>query len=455
MEVDFNQSDITLNVNKEWELTKNCTNSNCEIEDKEIRTLQCSICKRRVHYRCSLLPTYQIQRFVMFGTGYSKFVCVNCVDITSDLVRETNTSESNNDLELKYQKERERSNNLKAEIQKFKEILQEKDGELLKLSNKLETLENRMTTSTKRRRIEEEENLIAEEHYTKIYNESQKKNLEIERLKKDNENLNERLTERETELDETLQKLADSDCPNAEKNKNKSLIEKIEISIQNRFDVLQQDLKILIDEKINDKSNNVGNVSYASAITYEGNKDGNTQQQKINQMKNATEDFRTIMMSTRNEELAEEREKKLRSCNIIIHGSDENNPEKPDDNFFVNNMFLRIGLDDISPKSIVRLGNSAQNTKRPIKVILQSEREKEKVMSNLFNLKGKNMYKGISVTEDYTISERQMIKNFTSKGKERNSAESDNTDYVWKVCGTPKNGLVLKRFKKSITNPTS
>ena len=76
-------------------------------------------------------------------------------------------------------------------------------------------------------------------------------------------------------------------------------------------------------------------------------------------------------------------------------------------------------------------------------------------MSNLFNLKGKNMYKGISVTEDYTISERQMIKNFTSKAKERNSAESDDTDYVWKVRGTPKNGLVLKRFKKSITNPTS
>ena len=65
------------------------------------------------------------------------------------------------------------------------------------------------------------------------------------------------------------------------------------------------------------------------------------------------------------------------------------------------------------------------------------------------------MYKGISVTEDYTISERQMIKNFTSKAKERNSAESDNTDYAWKVRGTPKNGLVLKRFKKSITNPTS
>ena len=93
-------------------------------------------------------------------------------------------------------------------------------------------------------------------------------------------------------------------------------------------------------------------------------------------MKNATEDFRTIMMSTRNEELAEEREKKLRSCNVIIHGSDENNPEKPDDNVFVNNMFLRIGLDDISPKSIVRFGNSAQDTTRPIKVTLQSGREK-------------------------------------------------------------------------------
>ena len=65
------------------------------------------------------------------------------------------------------------------------------------------------------------------------------------------------------------------------------------------------------------------------------------------------------------------------------------------------------------------------------------------------------MYKGISVTEDYTISEIQKMKNFAFKAKEINSAESGNSDYVWKVRGTPKNGLVLKRFKKSITNPTS
>ena len=42
-------------------------------------------------------------------------------------------------------------------------------------------------------------------------------------------------------------------------------------------------------------------------------------------------------MTTRNEELAEQKEKKERSCNIIINGTEENK-EQSDDALFVKNM---------------------------------------------------------------------------------------------------------------------
>ena len=70
------------------------------------------------------------------------------------------------------------------------------------------------------------------------------------------------------------------------------------------------------------------------------------------------------------------------------------------------------------------------------------------VMSNLRNLKGNDEFTGISITDDYTISERQMLKEFANKAKEKNSLEPENSNFVWRVRGTPKNGLVIKRFTK-------
>ena len=57
-------------------------------------------------------------------------------------------------------------------------------------------------------------------------------------------------------------------------------------------------------------------------------------------------------------------------------------------------------------------------------------------------------YKGISITEDYTVSERQMTKEFANKAKEKNSLELEVSDFVWRNRGTPKSGLVLKWFTK-------
>ena len=69
-------------------------------------------------------------------------------------------------------------------------------------------------------------------------------------------------------------------------------------------------------------------------------------------------------------------------------------------------------------------------------------------MNNLKNLKGNDMYTGISITDDYTVSERMMIKEYANRAKEENKNETENSKYVWRVRGTPKNGLTIKKIMK-------
>ena len=59
--------------------------------------------------------------------------------------------------------------------------------------------------------------------------------------------------------------------------------------------------------------------------------------------------------------------------------------------------------------------DEANNKMKPIKVALHNEQDKEKILNKLQNLKVNTEYKGISITQDYTVSERQMIKEFANK----------------------------------------
>ena len=40
-------------------------------------------CRRLVHYRCTVLPLYQIERFLT--KGYSRFICISCVSVSEYL----------------------------------------------------------------------------------------------------------------------------------------------------------------------------------------------------------------------------------------------------------------------------------------------------------------------------------------------------------------------------------
>ena len=60
------------------------------------------------------------------------------------------------------------------------------------------------------------------------------------------------------------------------------------------------------------------------------------------------------MLSTRNEELVEERDRNARAGNLIIHGVDENGPENV--KTFVDDLLKSIDTGEIKPKEISRIG---------------------------------------------------------------------------------------------------
>ena len=82
---------------------------------------------------------------------------------------------------------------------------------------------------------------------------------------------------------------------------------------------------------------------------------------------------------------------------------------------------------------------------------MNSEKEKELVMANLKNLKDKEKYKRVSIMDDYTIKERNMVQEFVKKAKAANENEDPNSGFEWKVRGSPKNRMRIKRLKKRIT----
>ena len=69
-------------------------------------------------------------------------------------------------------------------------------------------------------------------------------------------------------------------------------------------------------------------------------------------------------------------------------------------------------------------------------------------MRSLNYLKDEEEFKGVSITDDYTATERKLLKEWSIKAKEKTKEESVNSKYVWKVRGTPKNGLRLKKVQR-------
>ena len=101
--------------------------------------------------------------------------------------------------------------------------------------------------------------------------------------------------------------------------------------------------------------------------------------------------------------------------------------------------------------SIVRLGKLESENKRnrPIRVRFNSEQDKIDVMSRLSNLKkAEEKFNRISITDDYTIQEREEIQRFVAEAKRKNANETEN--FFWRVRGSPKTGLELRKVPKRL-----
>ena len=134
------------------------------------------------------------------------------------------------------------------------------------------------------------------------------------------------------------------------------------------------------------------------------------------------------MMNARNEEMAEERDKKVRCNNIIIHRSPVSSGEEGHKKF-VERLLMKFDIDDSQVKSIQRIGKVEDTG--PIKLEMKTEEVKLKILRNLKTLKGDDEFNRIDITEDYTITERKLIQEYNAMAKQRTSQDPDNDKYIW------------------------
>ena len=180
--------------------------------------------------------------------------------------------------------------------------------------------------------------------------------------------------------------------------------------------------------------------------------DGSPEQQGVSTkgVLKVPEELRKIMQDAKNDDKVEENEQAKRAPNFIIHGAgefgDDEESMKKLDNEYIGDILKHLGL-AAKPDSVIRIGDPKKSNSRPIKVTMRTKVDKQSVMSRLNRLKGTEENFGkISITDDFTQSEREMIKNWSTKAKAKSTADKE---YVYKVRGDPKNGMRLVRFKRN------
>ena len=230
--------------------------------------------------------------------------------------------------------------------------------------------------------------------------------------------------------------------------------------IEKKFEQVESNLKKSILAEVDKSSKQMEekfsevvqtNKSFVDAVKNSESNVAATQEE--NQTKKPL-DFRTIMRDERNEQLADEAEKKQRGCNFVVHGmvegTGDNDECKQFDKNAVTSLLTDLGV-NVNFKATYRLGAKNATTeqpKRPLKIVMNNEGEKDKIMSSLRNLKDKENYRGISITDDYTTKERETIKEWVKKAQDANANEPAESNFEWKARGTPKNGMVLRKFRK-------
>ena len=222
-------------------------------------------------------------------------------------------------------------------------------------------------------------------------------------LTKKVEDLEVALEKKDAELEETQEMLAVSEwgertsqVPEADLlNKVSTLIEKKMQIFEKKFDAMEH--KMI--EKSTEDAKKV-TLSFSNAVSK------NLNQNIVN----------NVIQESKNTDRIIESERNKREKNVIIHGvlevaESQNNIVYDQD--YVKSLFRILGL-TIEPSSISRLGMTTGNNEalsRPIKLTMSSVEHKDLVLSRLVNLKNaEEKYRRISVKEDYTYEERELVR---------------------------------------------
>ena len=235
---------------------------------------------------------------------------------------------------------------------------------------------------------------------------------------------------KENNILDTIDKLLDK--------KLESVAEKLGKSILNE---LKENSKY-IDHKLTDVIDE--NKSYAESV-------------KVslvnNDIKSPTTvtDLKSILNEAKNDQLLEDKDRAVRARNIIIYGLEEKGDNADARKTHDGNMTrLFLNKVDVQTTSLntFRLGRYEHNKIRPLKLEMVNITEKDLVMQNLKRLKGSEEELGkLNVKEDYTMKEREQIRNFVDIAKSRNVEDNDSSHY-WVVRGTPKNGIRLVKIAR-------
>ena len=307
-----------------------------------------------------------------------------------------------------FDEEMQKSRQYEKEIHELNRTIKSRGKEIEELKIKLQNNDIQKPTKKKRK--------INTEDSDSQTSRDKRNNGESERLKEVNEDLNARLN-------------------------NEDLTKQMDKSITERFEAMQSNLMKLMDKRL-DELSNIQFKTYASTV--QANIVNRNTKHNGSKSNEDSEKFNMIVMKAKNEEILEEKDKKERELNILIHGRKE--PSHIQDDFIFVQHFIDTVKEDVLPNAVIRIGKHNPTKTRPIKITFKTLTDKEMIMKNLRNLKDREEFTGLHIREDYTIAERMMIKDYVAKAREKNDMEEETSKTVWKVRGNPRSGLFLKKF---------
>ena len=216
--------------------------------------------------------------------------------------------------------------------------------------------------------------------------------------------------------------------------------------LEKKFESLEQK----IDQSLS-KNEDTCSRTFAEIVQAKSDDENNHDQS----LKSFGVELRSIIAEEKAIQQKEDEERKRRSCNLIIHGASESSFDNTKvheifDKSYVDDLFKVIQADTVKIKRIGRIGTRAPGKNRPMKVTLAEVSDKQNIFKQLKNLKGKISYTGISITEDFTMNERKMIKKWRQKMDERNKNESKGGS-KWRLRGSPRTALRLVKIDISKT----